>query len=208
MIRVSRTRLFFLIIGLAGLIFAVLRSTSGERKASASGEESLLEHLRSAPVRERLTFEVPPGTRLHVRLIDEITERNRAGDIFLGKLDGDIEESGYLVIPRGSRVVGRIIRLGEDSKRPDATQVSLVLEQMAVGKRAIPIDSHVLTLSNPQSVPSPDNPFDQGCDFFPDQESIQDRAGNSKETTIYEADTRLTFVLAERLRLPVFVPSE
>jgi hypothetical protein len=203
--RVSRARLLLLIIGLSGLIFVVLQSTSGERKASASAGESLLDHLR--PGRAGPTLEVLPGTNLHVRLTDTITDRNRAGDIFVGKLDGDVEESGKVLIPRGSRVIGRITRLGEDTSRVSATQVSLVLEQMVVGKKVISVDSQTLTLLTPASVPSPgpNNPFVQAPGLFPDPASVQQP---SDSETIYEADTRLTFVLAERLRLPVFVPSD
>ncbi len=205
--RVSRARLLLLIIGLSGLIFVALQSTSGERKASASGGDSLLDHLR--PGRVRPTLEVPVGTRLHVRLKDRITDRNRAGDIFIGKMDGDVEQGGKVLIPRGSPVIGRITRLGEDTRRSSATQVSLILEQMVVGRKALAVDSMALTLSTPAGVPSPGSAsLLQMPGLLPDQESIQDLSGSRKEGTIYEADTRLTFVLAERLRLPVFVPSD
>lgn len=204
MVRVSRARLLLLIIGLSGLICVALQSTSGERKASASGgAESFLDHLR--PARARLTLEVPPGTHLHVRLADRITDQDRAGDVFLARLDGDLAESGFVVIPGGSRVIGRITRLGEDTERSGATQVSLVLEQMMVGKKIVPVDSRALTLSKPRGIPEPesDSLFYQGSGFPPGQGSAR-----GKEGTIYEPDTRLTFVLAGRLRLPVFVPSE
>ena len=208
--RVSRARVLLLIIGLSGLIFIVLQSNSAERRASASGEESLLDHLRRE--RPTPTLELPAGTRLHVRLKERITDRNRAGDIFIGRLDRNVEQGGKLLAPQGSRIIGRITRLGEDTKRLSATEVSLVLEQVVVGKMVFPLDSQALTLSTPwpASVSSGQGSlFRQEPGFLPDeQESLREPGGSNKEETIYEPDTRLTFVLAERLRLPVFVPSD
>ncbi len=205
--RVSRARVLLLVIGLSGLIFTVLQFNSAERRASASGEESLLDHLRRD--RPTPTLELPAGTRLHVRLKERITDRNRAGDIFVGRLDRDVEQGGKLLAPQGSRVIGRITRLGEDTKRLSATEITLVLEQMVVGKMVFPLDSHALTLSTPWSAsasPGQSSLFLQAPGPPPDeQETLRERS--EKEGTIYEPDTRLTFVLAERLRLPVFVPS-
>ncbi len=198
-----------LIIGLSGFIFVVLQLASGERKAAASGGESLLDHLR--PGRVRPTFEVPKGTRLHVRLKERITEKNRAGDIFVGKLDRDVAQGGKLLAPQGSRVIGRITRLAEDTRRSSSTQVSLVLEQVVLGEKAFPLQSMALTLSTPAGIASARNRlFLQGPQFSPySQGSIEDEAGRADSgTTIYEPDTRLTFVLAERLRLPAFVPAD
>ena len=208
MFRDSRARLLLLIICLSGLIFVALQSTSGERKASAAGGDSLLAHLR--PSRTRLTLEVPPGSHLHVRLRDRITNRNRSGDILTGKLDDSVEESGYVVIPRGSRVIGRIMRVGDDTRRPGATQVTLMLEQIVLGKTVVPIDSRTLTLSKPLGVPppEPDSLFHPGSGFLPDQDATESSVEKNDADTIYEPDTRLTFVLAEHLRLPVFVPSD
>ncbi len=213
--RVSRARLLLLIIGLAGLIFVALQFNSGEQRASASGEESLLDHLRRD--RPSPTVELPAGTQLHVRLKERITDRNRAGDIFVGRLDRDVEQGGKLLAPQGSRVIGRITRLGEDTKRLSATEVSLVLDQMVLGEKAFPLDSQALTLSTPwpasASSPGQSSLFLQAPGLPPDeQETLRERsgskAGSKKEETIYEPDTRLTFVLAGRLRLPVFVPSD
>ncbi len=206
--KVSRVRLLLLFVGLSGLILVLLQATSGERRASASGGKSLLAHLR----RDRVPpiLEVPAGTHVHVRIKDRITDRNRAGDIFLGRLDRDVEESGKVLIPQGSRVIGRITRLGADMKRPGSTEVSLVLEQMMAGEKVIPLDSLAVTLSTPATVasPGPSALSLQVPGFLPQQQSIEEPGEGGKKETIYEPNTRLTFVLAERLRLPVFVPPE
>jgi hypothetical protein len=206
--RVSRVRLILLFIGLLGLILILLQSTSGERKAAASQRESLLERLR--PDRVPLTLEVPVGTRLHVRLKERITHRNQAGDIFMGRLDRDVARGGNLLIPHGSPVIGRIVSLGEVTERPGATEVSLILEQMVVGKKAHPLESMALSLSMPAKRASSggNSLFLRGPSLLDAEEWPEEADGTNQEATIYEPDTRLTFVLAERLWLPVFVPAD
>lgn len=206
--RVSRARLLLLFIGLSVLIFVVLQSHSGERRASASAGESLLDHLRRD--RPPATVEVPPGTRLHVRLKERITDRNRAGDVFVGKLDREIRQNGKVLMPEGSRVLGRITRLGADAKRPRSTEVSLVLEQMVVGKKVVTLDSLALTLSTPAPQPST-GPSDlplPASGFLSQDQSADDPDVTAERETIYEPNTRLTFVLAGQLRLPEFVPAD
>lgn len=186
----------------------VLQSTSGERKASASEGASFLQHLK----RDRVppTVEIPAGARLHVRLKERITEGNRAGDVFVGKLDRNVEQAGKLLAPQGSRVIGRITRLGEDTRRISSTKVSLVLEQMVVGEKVYPFESVPLTLSTPASAPSDTGDLSlQGQGFLSgQQESVEEPTGTDPYKTIYEPNTRLTFVLAGRVRLPIFVQED
>ncbi|RPJ57301.1 MAG: hypothetical protein EHM23_20980 [Acidobacteria bacterium] len=206
--RVSRVRLILLFIGLSGLILLLLQSTSGARKASASQRESLLDRLR--PDRVPPTLEVPVGTRLHVRLKERITDQNQAGDIFVGRLDRDVARGGNLLIPHGSRVIGRIVSLGEITERSGATEVSLILEQMLVGKKAHPLESMALALSMPaKGTSSGGNSLSlRGPSRLGAEEWIEEPDGINHEATIYEPETRLTFVLAERLWLPVFAPAD
>jgi len=206
--KVTSVRLLLLVVGLSGLIFVLTQVSSGESKASASGGESLLDHLR--PERRPTSREVPPGTRLRLRLKEKITEGNRAGDTFVGKLDRSVEQGGKVLAPQGSPVIGRIMLLGEADEHSSSTEVSLVLEQVVVGKKAFPLKSLPLTLSMPVgSAPSVRRPLSlQGSGFLSQQEFREETAGTDKRATIYEPDTRLTFVLAERLRLPVFVRTD
>jgi hypothetical protein len=143
-------------------------------------------------------------------LKERITDRNRTGDIFVGRLDRDVAPGGKLLAPHGSRVIGRIISLGEVNERSGATEVSLALEQMVIGKKVHPLESTALALSMPARGASSGSSslFLRGPSLLNTEKWIEEPDGINEEQTIYEPETRLTFVLAERLWLPVFVPAD
>ena len=88
------------------------------------------------------TITVPAGTRLVIRMSDEITSRHGVGHRFRGQLEGAIVVDGVTVMPRGTIVHGRITSaqqsgraVGSSSLSAEFTDVMIddVLHPMAAG---------------------------------------------------------------------------
>jgi hypothetical protein len=83
------------------------------------------------------TVTLPEGTPIVVRTTTAIdTDRNRVGDVFDAILEEPIEQNGYVVAPRGSKLKGRIAYAKESGKLSGRSQILLELTEMiANGKR-------------------------------------------------------------------------
>ncbi|MBN2319331.1 MAG: hypothetical protein JXR49_09655 [Acidobacteria bacterium] len=83
------------------------------------------------------TVTLPEGTPILVRTTTAIdTDRNRVGDVFDAILEEPLEQDGYIVAQRGSRLKGRIAYAKESGKLTGRSQMLLELtELIANGRR-------------------------------------------------------------------------
>ncbi|HXK59185.1 MAG TPA: hypothetical protein PLP42_04755 [Acidobacteriota bacterium] len=175
-------------LGVAFMAFMLLlpQLESAEEGGTSKRKNSLFEKFKT-PKGASSSFLLPAGTRLHVRLKESVTERNRSGDTFVGNLDRPLQTSGAILAPAGSRVIGRLTQLKE-SDSVESTEVSMVLEQIVVDDEVYCLSSKPLTLLIPVS-------------GTPSRKTWSVDPGSDRDV-LYETDTRLTFALAEHLRLP------
>ncbi len=83
------------------------------------------------------TVTLPEGTPILVRTTTTIdTDRNRVGDVFDAILEEPLEQDGYVIAQRGSRLKGRIAYAKESGKLSGRSQMLLELtELIANGRR-------------------------------------------------------------------------
>src|SRR5689334_12930193 len=66
---------------------------------------------------ERSAIEIPAGTSLVVRLIDDVdSERDRLGQTFRASVDEPVTVNGETVIPRGADVVAKLVEDKQSGK--------------------------------------------------------------------------------------------
>src|SRR5437588_3375051 len=83
------------------------------------------------------TPEIPPGTDVHVRMIDTLTSAKvTAGDIFHGTLEEPIVVAGKQVFPKGADVTGTVVAVHESGRLSDPGELSLVLNTISSKKMA------------------------------------------------------------------------
>jgi len=89
------------------------------------------------PAETGSTVTLPEGTPILVRTTTAIdTDRNRVGDVFDAILEEPLEQDGYIVAQRGSRLKGRIAYAKESGKLTGRSQMLLELtELIANGRR-------------------------------------------------------------------------
>lgn len=78
-----------------------------------------------------LTFEVPRGTRIKVKLLDTLTtRRNEKGDLFRAEVVEDIQVGDRIAVPEGSRITGRISHLRRPGRIRGKAEMTLVFEEL------------------------------------------------------------------------------
>jgi hypothetical protein len=87
---------------------------------------------------------IPAGTRLTVRLNEDLsTENRRKGSVFSTRLEKPIVVDGRVVVRAGALVYGRILDV-ERNKRVDRPKIDGTLTSMMIGGREVPIVTDVV----------------------------------------------------------------
>jgi hypothetical protein len=107
---------------------------------------SLLVALTLAPTttRAQRSLVIPAGTRLTVRLNEELsTEHKRKGSLFSARLEKPIMVDGRVVVPSGAIAYGRILDV-ERNKRVGRSKIDGTLTSLMIGGREVPIVTDVV----------------------------------------------------------------
>jgi hypothetical protein len=92
--------------------------------------------------RRNRTITVPAGTRITVRMIDNLSSDNaQAGQEFRGSLEYPISVDGRDVIPRGADVVGRVVNVHKGGRLSDPGYLDLELISVGSGSQTTAIQT-------------------------------------------------------------------
>jgi BON domain len=92
------------------------------------------------------SINIPAGTALTVRLVEDINTKNaKANDIFHVTLMSDITDNGYVLIPRGTVLVGRVISAQPAGRFSGYPELSLELTGFTVNTPQGPKQIGVIT---------------------------------------------------------------
>jgi hypothetical protein len=84
------------------------------------------DNVKSEPKRT-----VPAGTALHVNLVDSISsDKSQAGDEFMATLADAVVAGGKTVLPKGTRVRGRVMEAEESGRVKGRASLQLELTQI------------------------------------------------------------------------------
>jgi hypothetical protein len=87
---------------------------------------------------------IPAGTRLTVRLNEELSTANRRkGSVFSTRVEKPIVVDGRVVVPVGTLAYGRILDV-ERNKRVDRPKLDGTLTSLMIGGREVPIVTDVV----------------------------------------------------------------
>jgi hypothetical protein len=93
---------------------------------------------KAAAVKEKLM--IPSGTILRVLLIDGLsTDTNSAGDHFLASLAESIVVDGSTILPKGTKVRGRVIGVEDSGRVKGVASIRLELTDIMQGNRTVAI---------------------------------------------------------------------
>jgi hypothetical protein len=93
---------------------------------------------KAAAVKEKLM--IPSGTIVRVLLIDGLsTDTNSAGDHFLASLAESIVVDGSTILPKGTKVRGRVIGVEDSGRVKGVASIRLELTDIMQGNRTVAI---------------------------------------------------------------------
>jgi hypothetical protein len=97
----------------------------------------------------RTAVEVPAGTAIVVRMIDDVdSERDSIGKTFRASLDEAVVLNGEAIIPRGADVTAKLIDDKESGKLSGRTELTLDLVTIQVGGRNVDILTQEVTTAS------------------------------------------------------------
>ncbi len=101
---------------------------------------SLLVAAVTLPARAQSSLEIPSGTSIRVRMIDNLSsEQTQMGDTFRGTLDEAIEVNGRQLYPKGADVIGRVTGVHPTGRLSEPGELDLVLSTVSSGTVAASI---------------------------------------------------------------------
>ena len=114
----------------------------------ATGMELKIEnfdYIGTAPGTRKVV--IPTGTTLHVRLAQPLsTKKNKTGQAFEAILDQDLTANGQTVLPRGTRIVGRLSEVEQSGRVSGLAKMVLTLTTIHLETQAMAIETTAVTL--------------------------------------------------------------
>src|SRR6266576_5565877 len=84
--------------------------------------------------------EIPSGTSIKVRIIDQLSsEESEAGNIFHGTIDEPIQANGKELYPKGADVSGRVSDVHRSGRLTEPGELDLVLTTVSSGRVAFSV---------------------------------------------------------------------
>jgi hypothetical protein len=93
------------------------------------------------------SLEIPSGTSIRVRMIDNLSsEKAQVGDTFRGTLDEAIQVNGKELYPKGADVIGRVTDVHATGRLSEPGELDLVLNTVSSGTVAASINVEPLVI--------------------------------------------------------------
>jgi hypothetical protein len=125
---------------------------------------------------------LPKGTAISAAARQTLaTDKNKVGDTFAASLTEPIQVDGKTVIPKGTQVTCRIVKVRKN-------ELKVTLASVVIHGKSYPLDTN--SIAGPKSHPKTDA---KGTD----------KAKANKDVTLLAAKSKLTFKLAKPATIPV-----
>src|SRR5882757_2322378 len=113
----------------------------------SAGLTFLLLALSPLSARGQKSLEIPSGTSIRVRMIDNLSsEKTQVGDTFRGTLDEAIQVNGRQLYPKGADVIGRVTDVHPTGRLSEPGELDLVLNTVSSGTVATSIHVQPLVI--------------------------------------------------------------
>ncbi len=127
-----------IIILVFGIATAQKTSTSGS--AAASNQTSAQKQGRQ--------IDLQSNTQIAAQLASTLDARHaKAGDRVVLKTTQAVKQSGQVIIPKGSQLIGRVTEVQQQTKSNGESHISLLFDRLRSGSTETPITASILSIS-------------------------------------------------------------
>lgn len=89
------------------------------------------------------------GTRIEGELQSTVdVKRSQVGDQVVLKTTKALKQDGQTIVPKGSRLIGRVTEVQEKTKSNGASRVGLIFDRLEGKELAMPIDASIVSITN------------------------------------------------------------
>jgi len=140
-------------LGLAVILNFTAPAQKQQRSADVANENSPKKAAAAAPVkgskRSGTSESFSAVSNLQAQLQNTLDVRNaKVGDEVVLKTTQSIKQDGQVVIPKGSRLIGRVTDVQQRAKNGAASKLGLVFDQLQNGQMLTPITASVVSITN------------------------------------------------------------
>lgn len=101
------------------------------------------------PAPARRTAEVPEGTQIVIRMIDDVdSQRDKVGQTFRSSLDEPLMVNGEIVVPRGAEVLTKLVDDKESGKLTGRTELTMDVVSISIDGRPVDINTTEATMAS------------------------------------------------------------
>jgi hypothetical protein len=89
------------------------------------------------------------GTNLDAKLLSTLDVKNaQVGDEVLLKTTKSIKQNGDVIVPKGTKLIGRISEVQKKSKENRTSKISMVFERLQNKNLTLPINASIISIAN------------------------------------------------------------
>jgi hypothetical protein len=185
-------RKLWLAVAAAGLLTVAGCSNQATNEAAATPEKAETPKAASVPSKApqpTTMVTVPKGTAISATVGQTLaSNKNHVGDIFAARLSTPVQVEGKTVIPKGAKVVGRVVKVKNK-------ELKVTLASVELHGKSYELETNSVAQSAKSQVKN--NPKDRAK-----TKGKTDTKGK-KDVTILPAQSRLSFKLAKAVSIPV-----
>ena len=135
------------ILALSSVLFLAACQSTPSTSTEAAGPDKTETNSARPEEQEVKPVTIPAGTMLEVRLVDSLSSaRNHGGDSFQATLDEPVLVNGWVAVPKGADVTGRVVAAEASGHLETPAELSVTLASLQVGGEAYELhtsdDSH------------------------------------------------------------------
>src|SRR6266404_4085572 len=185
-------RKLWLAVAAAGLLTAAGCSSQGTNEAAANpkkAETPKAVSVSSKAPQPTTMVTVPKGTAISATVGQTLaSNKNHVGDTFAAKLSTPVQVEGKTVIPKGAKVVGRVVKVKNK-------EMKVTLASVELHGKSYELETNSVAQSAKNQAKN--NPKDSA------QAKGKPDTKDKKDVTTLPAQSRLSFKLAKAVSIPV-----
>jgi hypothetical protein len=129
---------------------------------AATGQDMKPAYEAAQPQNARSAEPIPAGTILPVRLNSSLrSDKSQNGEGITATVMQDVPLEDGVILPKGSRISGRVVEAASAGQGSDAAKISFQLDEVQFGGRTVPITTELRAVASPHAVvqasPQPDS---------------------------------------------------